>query len=170
MISYKGKIEYPKAFRLLAYDIGMYWSSNNSELQVRRPEMSRGSKSFNIKVHTMGALGEMIFRHFLDLNEITFEASSFIAPKPLSQADVYIDGVGYDVKYKHHYTKEFRVNEQAHNKEVKNRSVQHYVFVEPAKDKRVASIFVADKMAVSNWQLIERKEKHRSNYYALEQG
>ena len=170
MVQYKGKIEYPKAFRLLAYDIGMYWSNNNSALQQKKPEMSRGSDKFNIKIHAMGALGEMIFRHYLDSNEIDFQASSFIAPKPLQQADVYIDGVGYDVKYKHHYTKEFRVNEQAHIKETKNNSVDYYVFIEPMSDKRVASIYVVDKMAVSNWQLIERTEKHRSNYYALKQG
>ena len=51
MVQYKGKIEYPKAFRLLAYDIGMYWSNNNSALQKKKPEMSRGSDKFLSLIH-----------------------------------------------------------------------------------------------------------------------
>lgn len=144
MITVTKNFKYPNHLHAEAVKIGNHRQKNNEILNKNRPEYARP-----IEYNINGALGELIFFHYLDTENISYISNEMYGNKPLPQYDVIVRNRLIDVKCVQLQTINFNVNIKAHEKIEKK--ITHYVFVKLHKNNE-CDIYGCVKEDVTSWE------------------
>ena len=145
-------IHFPKCLHDIAKDIGHIRGLKN-KYKGRPKRYDRGDK--NEFVDTIGALGELVFLHFLRESNIEFKRVKMVDHYSKKSADFVVNNVRIDVKCKHDDYKSFIINKEAHEKG--KGLIDVYVIVH-IKSETEAEIHKFNYSEVSEWE--DRKMKY----------
>ena len=145
-------IHFPKCFNDIAKQIGHIRGLKN-KYKGRPSKYDRGNK--NEFVDTIGALGELVFLHFLRESNIDFKMVNMVDHYSKKEADFVVNNVRIDVKCKHDDYKSFIINKEAHEKG--KGLIDVYVIVH-IKSETQAEIHKFNYSEVSQWE--DRKMKY----------
>jgi len=143
-------VTFPKYFNDLAKDIGKARSYISRKIYKKGSKKYRGS--IENKISAQGVLGELIMRHYFDINNGAAEFAPIIDDNPVVGWDLKSQSAEYDIKTLTKDYAYFKVNKEAHNNPHKIKHITHYMFVRVMSDVD-AIIYVYSIHEISNWEI-----------------
>ena len=150
-------VNFPKCLHEIARQSG-YARGLKDKYKNRPSKYDRGNK--NEFVDTIGALGELIFLHFLIESNIDFKMVNMLDNYSTKEADFVINNIRIDVKCKYDNYKSFIINKESQEK---GKGLIDFYAIVHVKSETMAEIHRFSYAEVDQWE--DKKMKYSMAKY-----
>ena len=150
-------IHYPASFHQIAKQIGHARRIMNNKKHVKKYD--RGNK--NEHVDYIGALGEIIFLHYLIEKGIKYQMIKMVDCYSSKHPDFIVRGKKLDVKTKYNNHPSLIINLESHQKS--KQFVDFYVFIH-IQTKTTANMHIFQYNEIDNWETVSLKYAVAKSY------
>ena len=150
-------IHYPASFHQIAKQIGHARRIMNNKTHLKKYD--RGNK--NDFVDYIGALGELVFLHYLIEKGIKYQMVKMVDSFSSKNPDFIVRGKRLDVKTKYDNYPSLIINLESHQKS--KRFVDFYVFIHIQTEK-TANMHIFQYNEIDNWKTVSLKYAVAKSY------